>query len=469
MTTPQILIMEDEVALARALGTVCQRLGAEARLCASGERGIQELAAGKFALIILDIGLPDMSGLEVLRSINNCATPPAVLIITAHGTLDNAVAARQLGAAAYLVKPLDLRELELTLEQLLASVKAGDSRVAVPATSGTAPAEDASALLGGAAPAMQRVFVAIAHATATDAPALITGPTGTGKTLAARVIHANSHRRHGPFVTLLCGSLPEQLLESELFGHEKNAFTGASGMRPGHLERAAGGTLFLDEIGDIPPAVQAKLLRFVEEKTFSRVGGREDLHVDLRLITATNRRLRDEVQAGRFREDLYYRLHVLEVELPSLAQRKEDIPALSAFWLSRLSAGRELSLSSDTIRLLAQYPWPGNVRELRNALEHAVTVCSGKIVQPQHLPRTVHQTSPASTAVDDELDRALGQWVAGKVQAGATYKQLYSEMESTVLKHLLHHFDEKPTVLARVLKMNRATLLKKRRDLGLDP
>ncbi len=466
MTPPRVLIIEDEVALARALATVCQRLGAVARLCASGRRGLQELAAGRFALVVLDIGLPDMSGLRVLETVNQTTPRPPVLIITAHGTLDNAVAARQLGAAGYLVKPLDLPGLEQTLGQILA----GDTLRGRAAPGGPAPAapEDTSALLGGAAPAMQRVFVAIAHATATDAPALITGPTGTGKTLVARAIHANSRRRRGPFVTLLCGALPEALLESELFGHEKNAFTGATVMRPGHLERAAGGTLFLDEIGDIPSAVQAKLLRFVEEKTFNRLGGREDLRVDLRLLTATHRRLRDEVQAGRFREDLYYRLQVLEVELPPLAQRKEDLPALSAFFLGRLAPDRDLALSPDTARLLAQYAWPGNVRELRNVLEHAVTVCPGQIILPHHLPRTFQPADRAPVTADDDLERALQHWVAAKVQSGATYKQLYAEMESTVLRHLLQHFDRKPTILARVLKMNRATLLKKRRSLGLD-
>jgi DNA-binding NtrC family response regulator len=321
-------------------------------------------------------------------------------------------------------------------------------------------------LLGGASPEMQRVFVTIAQAATTDAPALITGPTGTGKTLAAHVIHANSRRRDGPFVTLLCASLPEQLLESELFGHEKNAFTGAGAMRPGHLERAVSGTLFLDEIGDIPPSVQAKLLRFVEEKTFNRVGGREDLRVDLRLIAATNRSLRDEVQAGRFREDLYYRLHVLEVELPPLARRCEDIPALSAFFLSRIAAGRELALGSNTSRLLADYGWPGNVRELRNALEHAVAVCSGKIIQPHHLPKHVrHASEPHANA---EFDGVLQRWASTRINAGASYKQLYAEVESTLLKHLMQRFDQKPSVLARVLKMNRATLLKKRRQLGLE-
>jgi len=276
----------------------------------------------------------------------------------------------------------------------------------------------------------------------------------------------NSRRRGEKFVTLVCGALPEQLLESELFGHEKNAFTGAGPMRPGHLERAVGGTLFLDEIGDIPQSIQAKLLRFVEEKTFNRVGGREDIRVDLRLITATNRCLREEVHAGRFREDLYYRLHVLEVEMPALSRRAEDIPALCAFFLNRFSAGRELALGTDASRLLINYDWPGNVRELRNAIEHAVTACSGRNIRPWHLPKTITQTSSFPAKVD--LNGVLQRWVAVKVQSGATYKQLSAEVESTLLKHLMQHFDRKPTVLARVLKMNRATLLKKRRYLGLD-
>ena len=374
MTNPKILIIEDEAALAMALATVCERIGGDATLCASGQLGLQELARANFSLVILDIGLPDISGWSVLETVNQFVARPPVLIITAHGTLDNAIASRQLSATAYLVKPLDLRQLEKTIRDLLAEAASVGSK--------PPPRSEVGALLGGASPEMQRVFVTIAQAATTDAPALITGPTGTGKTLTARVIHANSRRRDGPFVTLLCGSLPEPLLESELFGHEKNAFTGAGAMRPGHLERAVGGTLFLDEIGDIPPSVQAKLLRFVEERTFNRVGGREDLRVDLRLIAATHRSLREEVQAGRFREDLYYRLHVLEVEMPPLSNRREDIPALSAFFLSQIAAGRDLALASNTSHLLNSYGWPGNVRELRNALEHAVAVCSGQSSSP---------------------------------------------------------------------------------------
>lgn len=466
MSKPRVLIIEDESALAKALATVCSRLGADTTLCASGERGVQEFSAGGFAAVILDIGLPDMSGLRVFETINQIIPGTPVVIITAHGSLDNAVAARQLGASAYLVKPLDLPQLERTLQPFLSD----DASAVSPANSRPVAQrpEDNSMMLGGATPAMQSVFVAIAHATTSEAPVLVTGPTGTGKTLVARVIHANSRRRNGPFVTLLCGALPEQLLEAELFGYEKNAFTGAAAMRPGHLERAAGGTLFLDEIGDIPPNVQAKLLRFVEEKTFNRIGGREDLRVDSRLITATNRRLHDDVKSGRFREDLYYRLNVLEIELPTLAQRKDDIPTLSAYFVGRLCSGRAVSLSPAVTHLLAEYSWPGNVRELRNAIEHAVTVCPNPVIQPQHLPPTILQAHQLPVPPENDLERALRQWVAARVQAGTTYKQLYAELEATILKHLLTHFDEKPTVLARVLRMNRATLLKKRRELGLD-
>lgn len=262
MSAPRVLIIEDESALAKALAAVCQRVGAEAQLCASGERGLKELRAGTFSLVILDIGLPDMSGLTVLETVNQRSPRPPVLIITAHGTLDNAVSARQLGAAAYLVKPLDLQELEQTVRHLLTS-HAPSGAAADTAADDASPLEDTAALLGGASPAMQRAFITIAHATATDSPVLITGPTGAGKTLAARFIHTNSRRRQGPFITLVCGALPEPLLESELFGHEKSAFTGAAAMRRGHLERAEGGTLFLDEIGDLPASLQAKLLRFV--------------------------------------------------------------------------------------------------------------------------------------------------------------------------------------------------------------
>ncbi len=369
----RILIVEDEHALAAALAALCRRLGADATLCYSARRALEE--QGEFALAIVDIGLPDMSGLKLLEA---------------------------------------LRE-----------------RPAAP-------------------------------------PVLITGQTGTGKTLAARVIHSNGPRRDAPFITLHCGSLPEPLLESELFGYEKNAFTGALSTKPGHIERATGGTLFLDEIADIPAAIQAKLLRFVEERTFTRIGGREDRTVDLRLITATNRNLLEEVREGRFREDLYYRLHVLEIGLPALNRRREDIPALASVFLAAIAPGRGLGLSPDALALLRDYPWPGNVRQLRNTLEHAVAVSSGGTLFPRHLPAEVRETAgrPGAASV---LEPAIEDWLEDKLRDGADYDAIHTEIESIVISHLLKRFDNKPTVLARALNMNRVTLRKKMGGTGPAP
>lgn len=452
-----ILIIEDEHALAGALAAVAQRLGHPARLCSSGQRGLDELAKDSFSLVILDIGLPDISGLEVLSEIRRRAPQTSVLIITAHGSLDNAVAAKKLGAAAYLVKPLNLGEVQETLRQLLSTVPAQ-----------AAPPREALSLLVGSAPVMQRTFVEIAHACVSDAPVLLSGPTGTGKTLAAKVIHMNSPRSAAPFVTLHCSALPEQLLEAELFGHEKGAFTGALNTREGHLERARGGTLFLDEIADISASIQAKLLRFVEERTFHRVGGREDLRVDLRLITATNKDLREEVKAGRFREDLYYRLHVLEIHLPALRERRGDVPALVSAFLAQLAPGRGLQASPTAMERLEAYPWPGNVRELRNALEHAVAVSTGGLILPHHLPREMREAAPTEISAD-ALTPALNAWLDARLQAGASYREMAETVEGMMLKHLLAHFGGRPTVLARETGMNRVTLRKKLERLGEPP
>jgi DNA-binding NtrC family response regulator len=447
---PKILIIEDEAALAAALGSACQRLGHTPRICGSGKTGLEALASGDTSLALLDIGLPDLSGLEVLKAARASAPATPVVIITAHGSLENAVAARQLGAAAYLVKPLDLREVQETITQVLAASSA---------PSPTAPSKGPRARLIGIAPVMQRIFSEIAHATTSDAPVLLSGPTGVGKTLAARVIHEHSARASAPFVVLHCGALPEQLLESELFGHVKGAFTGALTDREGHIERAKGGTLFLDEIGDISSTVQAKLLRFVEERAFARVGGREDVRVELRLITATNKNLRDEIAAGRFREDLYYRLHVLEIRMPTLRERRADIGALAANFLA--ASSRPLVLASETLSLLQRHDWPGNLRELRNALEHAAAVCTGPVILPHHLPRELRERAEAAPALDARLASSLGEWLDARLAEKANYDDMHEAIEAMVLRHLLARFDGKPTVLARETNMNRVTLRKK--------
>jgi DNA-binding NtrC family response regulator len=450
-----ILLIEDEHALASALAAVCRRLGSEPTVTASGRRGLEALAANEFGLVILDIGLPDMSGIDVLTEIRKTDPHLPVVIITAHGNLPNAVAAKRLGAAAYLLKPLDLREVQETLRQVLSTPPRE--------TEGTS--HDAIGSLVGASPALQRSFVEIAHACTSDAPVLITGPTGTGKTLTARIIHEQSTRHGAPFVTLYCSALPEQLLESELFGYEKGAFTGALNSKPGHIERAEGGTLFLDEIADISPAIQAKLLRFVEERVFTPLGGRGEKRVDCRVMTATNKSLREEVRAGKFREDLYYRLHVLEIALPPLKDRLEDLPPLADHFLNSLAPERKPTLSPAALELLRAHTWPGNVRELRNVLEHAIAVSSGPVVLPQHMPRDLRDPVVAG-ASGDNLSSALGAWLDRKLREGVPYREMHEGLEALAIKHLLGRFDHKPTVLARETRMNRVTLRKKLHDLA---
>lgn len=450
-----ILIIEDEAALASALALLAKRMGHEAVTCASAALGLQKLAQRKPALVILDIGLPDRPGLEVLKIIREHDTTLPVLIITAHGNLHNAVEAKKRGASGYLVKPLDLRELEQTMQALL-QVEVGVEVAAAPKATADA------ALLIGSAPAMQPAFAAIAHATASDAPVLITGPTGIGKSLAARVIHLHSRRHAAPFVTLSCASLPENLLESEIFGHEKGAFTGAVTSKQGHIERAAGGTLFLDEIGEVSPAMQVKLLRFVEDKIFTRLGGREELKVDLRIIAATNQDLTLAVAEKRFREDLLYRLRVLEVKLPSLRERMSDLPGLCAYLLAGMVGDRKLIVSDEALHVLKQHTWPGNVRELRNALEHAAAVCTGTVILAAHLPAELRTgTTAGAASTTGSLDAALHEWVEARLAEGLKYDGLHDDLESRLLAALLPRFENKPTIMARELEMNRATLRKK--------
>jgi DNA-binding NtrC family response regulator len=463
-----ILVIEDEAALASALAIVVRRLGCQPVCAASATLGLAELAKATPALVVLDIGLPDMSGLEALARIRAVHEQLPVLVVTAHGNLQNAVEAKKAGASGYLVKPLDLREFESTLRALLATSTPATVLEPTP-TRATAHAP----LLIGSSPAMQPAFAAIAHACASDAPVLITGPTGIGKSLTAHVIHLHSARHSGPFVTLSCASLPEALLEAELFGHERGAFTGAQGTRTGHIERAAGGTLFLDEIGEISLPLQVKLLRFVEEKTFVRVGGREDLRVDLRILAATNQDLPRAIAQKQFREDLYYRLRVLEVKLPSLAERGSDLAALCSYLLAGLGGDRQLSLSNDALAVLRRHSWPGNVRELRNVLEYAAAVCAGAVILENHLPPELRKaTSGEVSEPINALDAALHEWIDARLAAGVTYDALHEELEGRLLASLLPRFEGKPTLLARALDMNRATLRKKLRlapGLGDEP
>jgi len=454
-----ILIVEDEAAISDALEEACRRMDREPVLCRTAKQAVAAERRGPFALAIVDIGLPDGSGLDLLEPLRERQPDLPVLVITAHGNLDNAIAARKRGAHAYLVKPFGLDEFTREVRALLQAAPEG--------LKGPAAARPASGLLVGASRAMQKVFIDIAHACESEGHVLITGETGTGKTEVARIIHAQSRRAPGPFVELHCHALPGTLLESELFGHERGAFTGATTAAAGHVERAEGGTLFLDEIGEIPPAVQTKLLRLAEDRRYVRVGGREDRAVDLRLMAATHVDLDVATKDGRFRSDLYYRLRVLKVHLPALRERKEDIPLLCTYLLARTSPGRSLALSDAASQRLAAYDWPGNVRELRNALEHAASRATGQVISPDHLPPEVRFAGSKEVHSDAKLDEALRRWLKAKLAEGADYDVLHGDLEQRLLRELLGTFGDKPSVMARDLGMNRATLLSRRRRYGM--
>lgn len=442
----RILIIEDEAILASALATACESTGHSVTKAASASKGLDQIVSETFDLIVLDIGLPDRSGLEVLGDIQDDDNPPAVLVITAHGNLDNALAARQLGADEYLVKPFAVQHFLGTVDRLLETAQPVES-----------PTEEEKPIsfIGGS-PAIQPVFNQIAHAIQNDLPVLISGETGTGKTLCANLIHEHSGRTEADLVTLHCGTLPDNLLEVELFGHERAAFSGANSVKRGHLERAHGGTLFLDEIGSLPLAVQAKLLRFLEDKTLVRIGGRDDITIDCRILAATRRPVRELVAEGTFREDLYYRLRVLEVEIPPLRNRKEDIPALVDHFLD----GSNRHLDESVLPILTQYPWPGNVRELRNVLQRAAAISSGSRILKEDLPPSV-----LGESVDpmEELVQSIDAYLDHAVLQGWDWQKIHDRIEDELLKNLLARFGGKSSTLARELGMNRSTLLKKRK------
>jgi DNA-binding NtrC family response regulator len=441
-----LLIIEDEYALAAALSTVARRLGAEPTVAASGQAGLGKLSKRPFDLVVLDIGLPDMSGLDVLRKIRATHSDLPVLIITAHGTLENALEAKKLGAADYFLKPLDLPEFQQALRAYLAKTPA-------PPTPQPPEASSDTSLMIGAAPAMQRAYATIAQACGTTAPILISGPAGSGKSLAAHVIHRNAMSQSGPLIHFRADEWPSDQLPSALLGSETSAYT-----------KAQHGVLYIEEIAHLPLHAQASLERTLKEA---------DPASSARILAGTTRDLLTEVREGRFREDLYYRLKIIEVSIPALTERTEDIPALASYFLSRATQGtRELSLSPETLACLKAHLWPGQVRELQNAMQHAATVCTAPLILPRHLPESIARSDTPATGpsrLESELDTALARWVDHQLTAAPdhlpTYDHLSGTLESHLLRHLLSHFDHKPTHLATALQMNRATLRRKCKDL----
>ncbi len=385
----RILIVDDESNARAALAEILRDEGYVTETAADGFKGLGKLEEFNPDVILTDLKMPGLDGIAFMEKARTASPGTVFVVMTAFGTISSAVEAMKKGAENYLLKPLDLDALGAVIERAVEKAKLVQETRALRER---LRERNAFSHIVSSDPRMRELLDMVAQVGPSKASVLITGESGTGKELIAEAIHLASPRAKAPFVRLHCAALSESLLESELFGHERGAFTGAVARREGRFKQADGGTLFLDEIGEISPSVQVKLLRFLQEKTFERVGGNETLKVDVRVIAATNRDLAAEIKRGRFREDLFYRLNVVTVEIPPLRDRRGDIPALAMFFLRRCAAenGRAIeTFSDDALQAMNDHGWPGNVRELENVVERAVVLCDGPVIDRRHLPTTI--------------------------------------------------------------------------------
>ncbi|QDU70022.1 sigma-54-dependent transcriptional regulator [Engelhardtia mirabilis] len=432
MKLEHVLVVDDDPLSREFLAEAVRELGHSVEAFGEPRAALERLRQRPFDLLITDLRMPDMDGLELLRAAAEVAPGMPGVLVTAHGTIRSAVEAMQLGAVDFLMKPVAPEALELVLGRIArtARLEAENAYLRAERT-GDAPQ------LVARSRAMLETLEAAGRVAASKGTVLITGESGTGKERVAQFIHDSSPRREQAFIRVNCAALSEQLLESELFGHERGAFTGAHRRREGRFELADGGTLLLDEIGEISPALQVKLLRVLEEEEFERVGGSQTLQVDVRIIAATNRDLPTEVAAGRFREDLYYRLHVLPVHIAPLRGRTDDIAPLAEHFArhyARLNGARPVSFSPDALARLASWSWPGNVRELENVVQRAVVLTGGGTLQPADLSFGSSPGTDDMAATEDALDRAvakLGDLLANRKLADIEREAILATLEET--------------------------------------
>ena len=450
MPQPLILIVDDDSPHRSMLRTVLRGWGYAVEEAEDGAAAVEQVKARAFDAVLTDVRMARLDGIAALREIREWNPSIPVLIMTAWSSVQNAVDALRLGAYDYLTKPLELDELKLALERAL-----DHTRLARESQEPGRAQSEASSLLLGRSEAMRELVEMVETVAPTEATVLVSGESGTGKELVARAIQAASTRRDKPFVTINCAALAENLLESELFGHEKGAFTGADRRREGRFVQAHGGTLFLDEIGEMPLSLQAKLLRVLQQGEVQRVGCDETIKVDVRVIAATNRVLADEVAAGRFREDLFYRLNVIGLEVPPLRARREDIPLLASTFLERHAAANRKTIKGFTpqaMDAMLRYGWPGNVRELENAVERAVILSGGEYIAERALPLAV-QNAPVPDADGEEL--ALGS-------------MSLEDVERKAIEATLRETEDNKSEAAQRLGITRATLHSKLKKYGLD-
>ncbi|WP_088226514.1 sigma-54 dependent transcriptional regulator [Desulfosporosinus sp. FKB] len=445
--TPKILVIDDEERMCWALERALNHEGYQVMTATRGLEGIQLAQESEPSLVILDLKMPDLDGIEVLKELKSLHPNVPVIMITAHGTIDTAIEAMKIGALDYITKPFKLEKIKVQVQQALHLSNLENQVDFLRQELG----RQYGKLIGRSEP-MKEVSLLIRQVAKTGTTVLITGESGTGKEVAALEIHKASNRFDKPFVAVNCAALPEHLLESELFGHEKGAFTGAAGRKKGRFEIADKGTILLDEIGEMPINMQVKLLRVLQERCFQRVGGTETIHVDVRVIATTNRDLAAAITTGTFREDLYYRLNVMGIVMPPLRSRKEDIPLLVNHFLEKFDPTKCKKISSEAIKTLTQYNWPGNVRELQNVIERALIVCQGSEIQSVHFPK--------------ELLKHLEESPTPEIQLSESGFSL-GELEKHLIIKALEKHNYNQTKVAKYLGITRPTLLYRLQKYGI--
>jgi len=448
-----ILVVDDEKNIRMGLGKALELDGYNVFLAEDGSEAMKVMVRADIDLVLTDLRMPRVSGEELLKKISSSYPTVPVIILTGHGTVENAVNAMRDGAYDFLTKPLNLDRLSLLVKRALSSRELVLKHRELQEEVARLEQKRDTANFIGKSSQMQKVFELISQVAATKASVLITGESGVGKELVADAIHKQSQRQDKPFIKVHCAALSESLLESELFGHEKGAFTGATGQKKGRFELSDGGSIFLDEIGEINQSIQIKILRVLQEREFERVGGVSSVRIDTRLVAATNRDLMEEIRKGNFREDLYYRLNVVNIHIPPLRERRDDIPLLASAFLKEFNEenGRSIEgIDSKAAMALYNYSWPGNVRELRNCMESAVVLCRGHFIMPEDLPPSV------SAGADEE------GYI--KIKLGSNM----AESEKTIIRSTLNYARGNKSRTAEILGIGRKTLHRKIHDYGLE-
>jgi two-component system nitrogen regulation response regulator GlnG len=465
---PTLLIVDDEPAILAAFRRAFRDPGVVLLTAASGSDALDLARRQRPDVIVLDVNLPDVTGLELFGQLHALDARSPVIFITGKSTTDTAIEAMKLGAYDYLFKPLELSQLRQVIDRALAISRL----MHVPAVMAELePADDRADAVVGRCPAMQDVYKAVGRVAAQDVTVLITGESGTGKELVARAIYQHSRRAAGPFLAINCAAIPETLLESELFGHEKGAFTGADRQRVGKFEQCNGGTVFLDEVGDMSPLTQSKMLRVLQEQQFERLGSNDTVQTDVRVLAATNQDLPALVAAGRFRQDLYYRLGMVTIHLPALRERGADLQLLVQHYLRLYSRelGKDVqAVAPEALEVLRGYVWQGNVRELQNVLKQALLQATGPVLAADFLPASLRHPKDARPSDKDAL--TLQQFIAERLAAGTEdlYAETLRQVERRLLAQVLEHTGGNQLQAARILGITRGYLRNKIRDLGIN-